>query len=92
MIQDFVNIYSPLNDIYLPLFATDEGRKVYKETLDAVKKQFPQYVREIQGTADGANVPFSKVCVLCKKYTEKEQYGWSTRKSCCVSTRFNIDF
>lgn len=61
MIQNFVDIYSPLNDTYLPLFATEEGKKVYEETLDAVKKQFPQYLREIQGTADGANVPFSKV-------------------------------
>lgn len=61
MIQNFVSIYSPLQEIYLPLFATEKGRKVYEETLDAVKKQFPQYVREIQGTADGANVPFSKV-------------------------------
>ena len=61
MIQDFVDIYSPLNETYLPLFATKEGKKVYEETLDAVKKQFPQYVREIEGTADGANVPFYKV-------------------------------
>lgn len=61
MIQDFVSIYPPLHQTYLPLFATEDGRKVYEETLDAVRKQFPQYVREIQGTADGANVPFSKV-------------------------------
>ncbi|EFN75755.1 uncharacterized protein LOC105191124 [Harpegnathos saltator] len=64
MIQNFVDIYSPLNDTYLPLFATEEGRKVYEETLDVVKKQFPQYVREIQGTADGANVPFSKLFLM----------------------------
>ncbi|XP_032668197.1 uncharacterized protein LOC116842712 isoform X2 [Odontomachus brunneus] len=64
MIQNFVDIYPPLNDTYLPLFATEEGKKVYKETLDAVKKQFPQYVREIEGTADGANVPFSKLFLM----------------------------
>lgn len=61
MIQDFVDIYPPLNEIYLPLFMTEQGKKVYNETLDAVKKQFPQYLREIEGTADGANVPFYKV-------------------------------
>ncbi|XP_012233522.1 beta-alanyl-dopamine/carcinine hydrolase [Linepithema humile] len=64
MIQDFVNIYSPLNEIYLPLFTTEEGRKVYEETLDTVKKHFPQYVREIKGTADGANVPFYKLFLM----------------------------
>ncbi|KYQ50292.1 Acyl-coenzyme A:6-aminopenicillanic-acid-acyltransferase 40 kDa form [Trachymyrmex zeteki] len=64
MIQDFVDIYQPLNKIYLPLYATEEGKKVYNETLDAVKKQFPQYLREIEGTADGANVPFYKLFLM----------------------------
>jgi hypothetical protein len=61
MIQDFVSIYPPLHEIYLPLFATEKGKMIFEETLDAVRKQFPQYVREIQGTADGANVAFHKV-------------------------------
>ncbi|XP_011696938.1 PREDICTED: uncharacterized protein LOC105455363 [Wasmannia auropunctata] len=64
MIQDFVDIYQPLNEIYLPLFATEQGKKVYDETLNAVKKQFPQYLREIEGTADGANVPFYKLFLM----------------------------
>ncbi|XP_070515238.1 beta-alanyl-dopamine/carcinine hydrolase isoform X2 [Cardiocondyla obscurior] len=64
MIQDFVDIYPPLNEIYLPLFATEQGKNVYNETLDAVKKQFPQYLREIEGTADGANVPFYKLFLM----------------------------
>ncbi|XP_025996444.1 uncharacterized protein LOC105198830 [Solenopsis invicta] len=64
MIQNFVDAYGPLNEIYLPIFATEEGKKVYNETLDAVKKQFPQYLREIEGTADGANVPFHKLFLM----------------------------
>ncbi|XP_070166732.1 beta-alanyl-dopamine/carcinine hydrolase [Polyergus mexicanus] len=64
MIQDFVDIYSPLNETYLPLFATEKGKNVYEETLGAVKKQFPQYVREIEGTADGANIPFYKLFLM----------------------------
>lgn len=69
MIQDFVDIYTPLNEIYLPLFATDKGRKVYEETLYTVKKHFPQYVREIEGTADGADVPFYKVYLYIYIYS-----------------------
>lgn len=61
MINDFVDCYGPLNETYLGVYNTKEGRKVYEETLAAVKTQFPQYVREIEGTADGANVPFYKV-------------------------------
>ncbi|KAH0949477.1 hypothetical protein HN011_005311 [Eciton burchellii] len=64
MIQDFVSIYPPLHEIYLPLFATEKGKMIFEETLDAVREQFPQYVREIQGTADGANVAFHKLFLM----------------------------
>ncbi|XP_044014646.1 uncharacterized protein LOC122856846 isoform X2 [Aphidius gifuensis] len=46
------------------MYNTKEGKKIYDETLDAVKKQFPQYLREIEGTADGANVPFYKLFLM----------------------------
>ena len=61
LIQKFVDIYKPLNETYLPLYETEAGRKIYDETLACVEQQFPGYVKEIQGTADGANVPFHKV-------------------------------
>ena len=51
----------PLNKVFLPLYETDAGKKVYQETLKSVRKNFPQYVREMEGTADGAKVPFHKV-------------------------------
>jgi hypothetical protein len=35
--------------------------KVYNETLAVVKQNFPQYVNELQGIADGAHVEFYKV-------------------------------
>lgn len=53
--------HGPLNKVYLPLYETPEGRKAYDSTLAAVKDGFPQYVRELEGTADGAQVPFHKV-------------------------------
>ncbi|XP_043674518.1 uncharacterized protein LOC122632105 [Vespula pensylvanica] len=64
LIQDYIEAYRPLNESYMKLYDTDEGRKVYEETLQCVKKQFPQYIREIQGTADGANVPFNKLFLM----------------------------
>lgn len=48
------------------------SERVYKETLDCVTQSFPQYVRELQGVADGAQVEFYKVkkqrfsSLLCK--------------------------
>lgn len=61
LINNYIENYRPLQDTYLSMYNTKEGKKIYDETLDAVKKQFPQYLREIEGTADGANVPFYKV-------------------------------
>lgn len=61
-----MNKYGPLNDTYLSLYETKKGRKVYEETLECVKRRFPQYVREIEGTADGAEVPFYKVNKISK--------------------------
>ena len=61
MIADFVQIYGPLNETYLSVYETPRGRAVYEETLACVREQYPQYVREIEGTADGSGVPFYKV-------------------------------
>lgn len=35
--------------------------RVYNETLESVNQSFPQYVRELQGIADGSQVEFYKV-------------------------------
>ncbi|XP_046663653.1 uncharacterized protein LOC124356598 [Homalodisca vitripennis] len=64
LIQSLVATSGPLNKIYLPLYETQEGRTAYDATLASVKENFPQYVREIEGTADGAQVPFHKLFLL----------------------------
>lgn len=61
MIQSFLDINGTLKEVYLPVYETPEGRKCYEATLATVKKNYPQYIEEIQGTADGAEVPFHKV-------------------------------
>lgn len=61
LIHSHVATHGPLNTVYLPLYETPDGRKAYDSTLAAVKDGFPQYVRELEGTADGAQVPFHKV-------------------------------
>ncbi|PSN31332.1 hypothetical protein C0J52_24052 [Blattella germanica] len=64
LIQNHLAASDPLNKVYLPLYETDAGKKVYQETLNSVRKNFPQYVKEIEGTADGAKVPFYKLFLL----------------------------
>ncbi|XP_054729751.1 beta-alanyl-dopamine/carcinine hydrolase [Anastrepha obliqua] len=64
IIKNFLLLSTPLNESYLPLYKKDEGRKVYNETLESVKQSFPQYIRELEGIADGAQVEFHKLFLL----------------------------
>lgn len=61
IIQSFVNNCKFLNEEALPAFSTLEGKKAYEDTLNCLKNNFPQYVKELEGTADGADVSFHKV-------------------------------
>jgi hypothetical protein len=56
-----VSSSSALHDCYLPIYKTPEGLKIYTETLEVVSASFPQYLRELQGIADGSGVEFHKV-------------------------------
>lgn len=38
----------------------------YNETLETVRNSFPQYIRELEGVADGAQVDFYKVSDISK--------------------------
>ncbi|VEN35787.1 unnamed protein product [Callosobruchus maculatus] len=64
MIHNFLKISTSLNKCYLSCYDMPEGRKAYEDTLNCVKTNFPQYVRELEGIADGAKVPFHKVNFL----------------------------
>nr|BDT05250.1 tan protein [Gryllus bimaculatus] len=64
IIHSFLAASKELNNVFLPLYNTEAGRQVYNETLRSVQTNFPQYVREIEGTADGAGVPFHKLFLL----------------------------
>ncbi|XP_017884388.1 uncharacterized protein LOC108627587 [Ceratina calcarata] len=64
LIRSFLDVYRPLNETYLPLYETQTGKKIYEETLACVETQFPGYLKEIRGTADGANVPFYKLFLI----------------------------
>lgn len=61
LIQNFLGMSKPLNSVFLPIYNTDAGRHAYEKTLKCVRSNFPQYVRELEGTAEGAQVPFHKV-------------------------------
>ncbi|CAG2054507.1 unnamed protein product, partial [Timema podura] len=83
LIQSFVAACGPLNKEFLPLYETDAGKKVYQETLEAVQHNFPQYIKELQGTADGSKVPFHKVhCSYC---TWTTFYPMSWRKDPAIT-------
>ncbi|XP_027849361.2 uncharacterized protein LOC114128947 [Aphis gossypii] len=58
IIKEYVRLYEPLQSEFLPMYAQPEGKEIYEESLKSTQKYFPQYVNELQGLADGAEVPF----------------------------------
>ncbi|XP_030386499.1 uncharacterized protein LOC115633244 [Scaptodrosophila lebanonensis] len=89
MIKNFLVLSSPLNDSYLPLYGTPQGKQVYNETLESVKRSFPQYVRELEGVADGAEVEFHKLFLLhldeILPQALKHQSGSKEKTACKVT-------
>jgi hypothetical protein len=64
LIKSFLKTSEQLNKKFLPAYNTEEGKRVYDETLSLVTEKFPEYVDEIKGTADGAEVDFYKVMIF----------------------------
>ncbi|KAJ6638955.1 hypothetical protein Bhyg_11693, partial [Pseudolycoriella hygida] len=64
LIKNFLLLSGPLNEEFIPIYNTPTGKEIYNETLESVKKSFPQYVRELEGVADGAQVEFYKLFLL----------------------------
>nr|QHN70677.1 tan [Limenitis arthemis astyanax] len=63
IIKSFISSYGNLRD-FEKEYKTDVGRDAYTMTLANMKKRFPYYIKEIQGVADGANVPFHQLFLL----------------------------
>ncbi|XP_050420070.1 uncharacterized protein LOC126833014 [Adelges cooleyi] len=63
MIQEFVATYTPLQG-YLDAYNTPEGKRIYDDALTITLKVYPQYVRELEGIAMGANVSFNTLFLI----------------------------
>lgn len=64
MIQEFVLQSTYLNEDLIPAYNSTKGQEIYKETTEVVRRKFPYYVQELQGIADGSEVPFFKLMLL----------------------------
>ncbi|CAG0881486.1 unnamed protein product [Darwinula stevensoni] len=59
LIEDVVENSKQLKELE-EIWMTEAGKEVFSSTLSHVQSVFPEYVRELQGTADGAKVPLYK--------------------------------
>ncbi|XP_050420912.1 uncharacterized protein LOC126833544 isoform X2 [Adelges cooleyi] len=64
MIKEYLKAYTPLQDDYLKMYAEPEGQSIYEESFISTQKYFPQYIIELQGVADGAQVPFEELFLM----------------------------
>ncbi|XP_041987165.1 uncharacterized protein LOC121738947 isoform X2 [Aricia agestis] len=63
IIKSFIASYQNLRD-FEKEYKTDAGRDAYDKTLANMKQRYPYYVKEMQGIADGAKVPFYQLFLL----------------------------
>ncbi|XP_050546832.1 uncharacterized protein LOC126908630 isoform X1 [Daktulosphaira vitifoliae] len=85
MIKEFIKDYTPLQEENLKLFMEPEGQIIYEESLELTRKYFPQYIIELQGIADGAQVSFEELFLMAlddtlplnmnKNYVDKGAVG-----------------
>jgi len=54
---------SDLQHTMLPFYATPNGRTIYDQFLTVHSETFPLYIAELQGMADGSQVPFSTLFI-----------------------------
>lgn len=61
MIEEYVAKSAYLHDTLIPAYNTRSGRAVYDNCVNSMKIKFPHYVKELEGTAAGSQVPFHMV-------------------------------
>lgn len=59
-----VSIYKNQKEPNHLTYKLSTTENAYNETLETIKKSFPQYIRELEGIADGAQVEFHKVNII----------------------------
>ncbi|CAL1532154.1 unnamed protein product [Lymnaea stagnalis] len=63
-IKSFWRESADVNNIDLPFYNTPAGKEYFKKALEICKKNFPQFVRELEGIADGAQMSFDNIFML----------------------------
>ncbi|CAB3226495.1 unnamed protein product [Arctia plantaginis] len=63
VIKDYLATFEGIK-IFEKEYKTEAGKNAYDTTLANMKKRYPYYVKEIQGVADGAEVPFHQLFLL----------------------------
>lgn len=63
-ITDFYCAVGELEDQWVPFYNTPKGRELYDGYLQVVQEDYPQYLEEVRGIADGAQIPFFKVFLM----------------------------
>ncbi|KAG7175573.1 putative Acyl-coenzyme A:6-aminopenicillanic acid acyl-transferase-containing protein 1 [Homarus americanus] len=61
LIEDYLSAIKESHSALLAKFSSGEGKAAYNATLAMLQINFPHYIRELQGTADGARLPFYDV-------------------------------
>lgn len=64
IIENFIAKNRHLNEVLVEKYQSDKIRRAYEKVLQGLEKNYPQYVDELKGIANGAKVPFFKLFLL----------------------------
>ena len=63
-INDFVSKSRSLQEVMIPFYNTREGEVLFEKTETLLRAQLPFLVREVEGMAAGADLPFKTLMLL----------------------------
>ncbi|XP_041347090.1 uncharacterized protein LOC121366908 [Gigantopelta aegis] len=77
-IKMYINESKGMNETMIPFYNSPTGRAVFDLTLRKTEDNFPQYVDEIKGTAQGVGLPFERLFLLNMERDIVDGHGCST--------------
>jgi len=83
LIKSFLGSFSYFQKELLPAYATDLGRANFDASLATAKERYPQYVREVEGMAEGSGVPLHHLLLLnLDRLVQGPQQGTKPEHGC----------
>ena len=63
-IESYIARSAYVKEVMIPFYSSKAGSNLYEKTLASLRAQCPQYLAELEGMAEGAEIPFNTIMML----------------------------